>query len=277
MTTTLRASVCSCASSSGDSSWPVNTTTGTSRSALSSADALQHLEPRHVGQPQVEHHAVERLLGQRGQRRRAGVGDHDVDVVVAEQLRDAQLLGGVVLDDQQPLAPRRRVGLDARERRLQPFGGRRLGDERERAARQAVLPVLVQRHDLHRDVPRVGVLLQLAEHRPAEHVGQEDVERDGRRLELARQRQRLGAAHRHQHLEALVVGQVDAGCGRSAGRPRRSAASDRPAARSSRSSSTTSIGRSGMRATGGEASAADCRDRAAVARRRPRLTTVGPT
>ena len=181
LTTTLRASVCSCASSSGDSSRPVKTTTGTSASALVAADALQHLEPRHVGQPQVEHHAVARLLGQRGQRRRAGVGDDDVEVVVGQQLLDAQLLGGVVLDDQQPLAARRRVGLDAGDRRLEPFGGRRLVDERERAARQPVLAILVERDDLHRDVPRLGILLQLAEHRPAEHVGQEHVERHRRR------------------------------------------------------------------------------------------------
>ena len=94
----------------------MNTTTGRSRSDSSSRDALEHLEARHVGQPQVEHHAVAGLLRERGERRRAGVGGDDVDVVVAEQLADAHLLGGVVLDDQQPLAARRRVRLDAGER-----------------------------------------------------------------------------------------------------------------------------------------------------------------
>ena len=53
---------------------------------LVAADPLEHLEAGHVGQPQVEHHAVARLLRQRGERLRAGVGGHDVDVVVAEQL-----------------------------------------------------------------------------------------------------------------------------------------------------------------------------------------------
>ena len=120
----------------------------------------------------------------RGECRVAGVGDDDVQVVVAEQLLDAHLLGGVVLDDQQPLAPRRGVRLDSLDGGLQAFGRRRLGDERERAARQSVLPILVERDDLHGNVARLGILLQLAEHRPSEHVGQEHVERHGGRTEL---------------------------------------------------------------------------------------------
>ena len=47
----------------------------------------------------------------------AGAGGDDLDVVVAEQLADAQLLGRVVLDHQQPLAARLRVVLDLRQRR----------------------------------------------------------------------------------------------------------------------------------------------------------------
>ena len=49
------------------------------------ADALQHLEAGHVGQPQVEHDAVAGLLAQRVERLGAGVGGDDLDVVVAEQ------------------------------------------------------------------------------------------------------------------------------------------------------------------------------------------------
>ena len=133
----------------------------------------------------------------RGAPQRAGPGSgrDDLDVVVAQQLGDAHLLGRVVFDDQQPLrGARPGVILDPRQRGLQAFGRRRLGDEGERAARQAVLPVLVQRHDLHRNVPRQRILLELVEHRPAQHVRQEHVERDRRRLELARQRERFGAA-----------------------------------------------------------------------------------
>ena len=84
------------------------------RQVLVAADLLEHVEPGHVGQPEIEHHAVARLLGQGHQRGGACVRRHDVDVVVTEQLLDAQLLGGVVLDHQQALAPRCRVLLDAR-------------------------------------------------------------------------------------------------------------------------------------------------------------------
>ena len=51
------------------------------------ADALQHLEARHVGQPQVEHDAVGRHLAQRRERLAAGVDGDDVDVVVARAAR----------------------------------------------------------------------------------------------------------------------------------------------------------------------------------------------
>ena len=62
LTTMLRAMVCSWASSSADSSRPVNTTTGTSARLGVVAHLLQHLEAGHVGQPQIEHDAVARLL-----------------------------------------------------------------------------------------------------------------------------------------------------------------------------------------------------------------------
>ena len=76
-----------------------------------------------------------------------------------------------------------------------------------------MLAILVQRDDLHGDVARGGVLLELAEHGPAEHVGQEDVERDGGRLVLVGQRQRFGAARGDQHLEAVVAREIDQDAG----------------------------------------------------------------
>ena len=139
--------------------------------------------------------------------------DGDVNIVVAQQLPDTQLLGGVVFHHQQPLAARRGVFLDPGQGRLQALGRRGLGHEGERAARQAVLPVFVQRQHLHRDVPRGRVLLQMAEHGPAQHIGQEHVQRYGRRVVLAGQGERLRAAHGHEDLEPLVAGQIthDAG------------------------------------------------------------------
>ena len=113
----LLATVLSRASSSGVSSLPVKTTTGTSRSAGSACICLEQLEAGHVGQAQVEDAAVERLRRAASRSAsRAGADGRDLDVVVAEQLDDALPLDVVVLDDQQPLRVRRDVSLDAVER-----------------------------------------------------------------------------------------------------------------------------------------------------------------
>ena len=104
---------------------------------------------------------------------------------MAEQLGDAHLLGRIVLDHQQPLAARLAYSLMRASAASHALGRRRLGDERESAARKPVLAVLVERDDLHRNMPRQRVLLELAEHGPAEHVGQEHVEGDRGRLDTA--------------------------------------------------------------------------------------------
>ena len=71
---------------------------------------------------------------------------------------------------------------DAPDGRLQSLGCRGLADKRERAPGQPMLPVLVEGHDLHRYMAGLGIALQLAEDRPSEHVGQEDVEGHGGRV-----------------------------------------------------------------------------------------------
>ena len=70
----------------------------------------------------------------------------------------------------------------------------------------------------------LGVLLQAREHRPAEHVGQEDVERDRVRPVLAHQPQRFGAAVGDEHAGSRASAPGRAARRRSAGRPRRPAA-----------------------------------------------------
>ena len=134
---------------------------------------------------------------------------HDLDVVVAEQLDDGLPLDVVVLDDQQPLGARRGEVLDAVERRFQALGRGRLDEVGEGAVREAVLALLFQRDDLHRDVPRGRVELELVEHRPAEHVGQEDIERDGGGLELPGEREAHRALGGDDALEALVARQAE--------------------------------------------------------------------
>ena len=122
---------------------------------------------------------------------------------MAEQFDDGLPLDVVVLDDQQPLGARGGEVLEAVERGLQALGGRRLDEVGEGAARQAVLALFFQRDDLHRNVPRGRVELEVVEHRPAEHVGQEDVERDGRRAELPGERKPRCASGRDDPLKPL--------------------------------------------------------------------------
>ena len=70
------------------------------------AHLLQQVEARHVGEPEVEHDAIDGLGAELGQGLAAGLDRDDVDVVMAEKLGDAHALGRVVLDHEQPLAAR---------------------------------------------------------------------------------------------------------------------------------------------------------------------------
>ena len=95
---------------------------------------LEQLEAGHVGQAQVEHHAVEGLIEHRlaGPRRPVPTVTH-LDVLMAQQLHDRLPLDLVVLDDQQSLGARSREFLDAVERCFEALGCRRLNEVRERA------------------------------------------------------------------------------------------------------------------------------------------------
>ncbi len=92
---------------------------------------------------------------------------------------------------------------------FEAIGGGGLADVRERAAREAVLPVLVERHDLDRDVPRRGIALQVTEHRPPQHIRQEYIERNRGRPVFANEIERVGARGGVEHLEAVRAGKVD--------------------------------------------------------------------
>ena len=79
--------------------------------------------------------------------------------------------------------------------------------------RQPVLPLLLDREHLHRDVARRRIELEVVEHGPAQHVRQEDVERDRRRQVLLGQRDRRLPAVGHDALEALVARQAEQDAG----------------------------------------------------------------
>ena len=118
-------------------------------------------------------------------------------------------LNVVVLHDQQSLRTRRGELLEPVERDFQALRRRLLDEIRERTMRQTVLPLLFQGDDLHRYVTRYGIELELIEHRPAEHVGQEDVERDRGRLVLTGKRKRRRSAGTDDALETLVPRQTE--------------------------------------------------------------------
>ena len=58
-----------------------------------------------------------------------------------------------------------------------------------------------------------GILLELVEDRPAEHVGQEDVEGDGGGPVLLREHERVRAPRRREDLESLAVRLIDEDAG----------------------------------------------------------------
>ena len=101
---------------------------------LVAAHPLEDLEAAHVGKPQIEHHAIAALVVEYGQGVGAGIRGEDVDVVMCEQLGDAEALGSVVFDDEEAFAPWLAEVPDARDCALQSLGGGGLGNERERAA-----------------------------------------------------------------------------------------------------------------------------------------------
>ena len=65
-----------------------------------------------------------------------------------------------------------------RSKRIPAFGRDRLHHVGEGAVCQTMLPLFFERNDLHRNVPGLWIQLEVVEHGPPEHVGQEDIERD---------------------------------------------------------------------------------------------------
>ena len=162
---------------------------------------LEQLEAGHVRQPQIDDAAFDRPLVHRAKHLEclgAGRDGRHFDVIVHEEVDDAGPLDIVVLDDEQPFLVRSDIRGDAVERVLEVLGRARLHEVGERAVGEAMLALFLNREDLHGNVSRGGVELQAVQHRPAEHVGQEHVQRNRRRQVLPRQRQRGRAASARQ-------------------------------------------------------------------------------
>ena len=122
---------------------------------------FEELEAGHVGQAEVEHNAVEGLVEHRLQGRVPGRDGHHLDIFIAKQLNDRLPFDVVVLDHQQSFRARDRKVLDAAERRFQSFRGGRLDEIGKSAVSKSMLPFLLQRHDLHGDMTRGRVELEL--------------------------------------------------------------------------------------------------------------------
>src|SRR5271170_1457606 len=140
------------------------------------AEALQHVEAGDIGQAKVEHDAIEGLVIDGLDRLLATGNNHDVNVVIAEELLDAELLGRIVFDDQQALSSRSGILLDTGQRAFQSLWRRRLGNESKSAAGETVMTVFVEGQHLDRNMPRGRVLFQVVENRPAQHIGKENVQ-----------------------------------------------------------------------------------------------------
>src|SRR4030095_16911811 len=111
-----------------------------------------------------------------------GAGSHGryLDVIMTEELDNTRALQLVILHHEQALRMRRGKTLDALEGSLDAVRGHGLHHVCERTMRQPVLTFLLERDDLHRDMPRQRIELQVVEDGPAQHVGQEDIERNRR-------------------------------------------------------------------------------------------------
>src|SRR5947209_13387392 len=70
------------------------------------------------------------------------------------------------------------------------------------------MPVLVQSEHLNRNVSGCGILFQMIEHRPAQHVRQEDVEGYRSRVEFAGESETFRSLHCDQDLETFVTRKV---------------------------------------------------------------------
>src|ERR1700757_4862157 len=95
---------------------------------------------------------------------------------MAQKLRNAEPIGGVILDDEEALGRSRCKFLHSGKRGFHAFVGYWLRYKRKSAACQTAPAILINREDLNRDMPRQGILLKLTEDGPAEHIWQENIQ-----------------------------------------------------------------------------------------------------
>ena len=70
------------------------------------------------------------------------------------------------------------------------------------------MPIFIEREHLHGDVARCGILFEVIEDGPTQHVREEDIERYRGGLILTRECQGIATGGSHQDLEALVARKI---------------------------------------------------------------------
>lgn len=114
LTTTLRARTWSRASSSGDSSLPVNTTPRKSFNTGVSPSRSRTSKPDISGRRRSrKNYAVEGFFHHSGQRFCPCGSDGNINAVVTQQFTNTELFRGIIFHDQQALAARLRIFLDS--------------------------------------------------------------------------------------------------------------------------------------------------------------------
>ena len=164
---------------------------------------LQHLEPGHVRQAQIQHHAIAGLFGT---WLSAAPPVPAVTISMSSCPSNSRMLirSAALSSTISSRLRRGRYRLDAGQRLVESLARGRLVDERKRSARQAVLSIFVEWSAIWTGtcLRRPG-LVELAQDLPAEHVGQEHVERDGGRMILRGEVERLAAATATSTLKPL--------------------------------------------------------------------------
>jgi hypothetical protein len=86
------------------------------------------------------------------------------------------LLGRIVLDHEQSLSARGGVLANACDGLFKPLSRGWFGHERERSMGKAMMPVLVEREHLYRDMASGRILLEVIQHCPTQHVRKRYIE-----------------------------------------------------------------------------------------------------
>ena len=177
-------------------------------------DLLKEFHTGEVGHPRIQHHAIEAgvVLQNCGRFLSAG-GGGDLDVFIANQLDGAMAMRGVLRNDKQipDAAVDKFLGVVQRFDDVLPSD--RFFQIVDGAQAQAAKAIVLGADDVHRDMTCGGIVFQTVKHAPAGGIRQPQVQKDGRRPMLARERQGLLGAAGDQGLKPLFPRQIEQDAG----------------------------------------------------------------